>query len=57
MNRKLNKDNLPFLILGACNPVYADKVLCIGPHMSVMLPFDVVLRIVIKKMIEIVDTD
>ena len=34
MKKKLNKDYLPHVILGACNPVYADKVLRMDSHMS-----------------------
>ena len=44
MKKKLDKDYKPFLILGACNPVYADKVLTIDPHMSTLLPCNVTLR-------------
>lgn len=44
MKKKLDKDYKPFMILGACNPVYADKVLSIDPHMSIMLPCNVTLR-------------
>lgn len=44
MKKKLNKDYLPHLILGACNPVYADKVLSIEPTISTMLPCNVTLR-------------
>ena len=44
MKKKLDKDYKPFLILGACNPVYADKVLTIDPHMSALLPCNVTLR-------------
>lgn len=44
MKKKLNKDYLPHLILGACNPVYADKVLSIDPAVSTMLPCNVTLR-------------
>lgn len=44
MKSKLGKDYLPFLILGACNPVYADKVLSIDPQVSTMLPCNVCLR-------------
>ena len=44
MKKKLNKDYLPHLILGACNPVYADKVLSIEPSISTMLPCNVTLR-------------
>lgn len=44
MKKKLNKDYLPHIILGACNPVYADKVLTIEPTISTMLPCNVTLR-------------
>ncbi|SMD43837.1 Uncharacterized conserved protein [Aquiflexum balticum DSM 16537] len=44
MKKKLDKDYKPFLILGACNPTYADKVLSIDPNMSAMLPCNVSLR-------------
>lgn len=44
MKKKLNKDYLPHVILGACNPVYADKVLSIEPTISTMLPCNVTLR-------------
>lgn len=44
MKKKLDKDYLPHVILGACNPVYADKVLSVDPHISTMLPCNVTLR-------------
>ncbi|HQW56943.1 MAG TPA: DUF302 domain-containing protein [Saprospiraceae bacterium] len=44
MKNKLNKDYLPHVILGACNPVYADKVLSLEPTISTMLPCNVTLR-------------
>lgn len=44
MKKKLDKDYLPHLILGACNPMYADKVLSIDPNISVMLPCNVTIR-------------
>jgi len=44
MKNKLNKDYLPQVILGACNPVYADKVLSLEPTISTMLPCNVTLR-------------
>jgi uncharacterized protein (DUF302 family) len=44
MKKKLDKDYRPFLILGACNPVFADKVLSIDPHMSALLPCNVSIR-------------
>ncbi|MCC7302026.1 MAG: DUF302 domain-containing protein [Bacteroidia bacterium] len=44
MKKKLDKDYLPHVILGACNPVYADKVLTTEPTISTMLPCNVTLR-------------
>jgi len=44
MKKKLDKDYLPHLILGACNPVYADKVLSIDPNISTLLPCNVTIR-------------
>lgn len=44
MKKKLDKDYLPHLILGACNPVLADKVLQVEPQISTMLPCNVTLR-------------
>ncbi|MFD2203078.1 DUF302 domain-containing protein [Shivajiella indica] len=44
MKKKLDKDYRPFVILGACNPVFADKVLSVDPHMSALLPCNVSLR-------------
>ena len=44
MKKKLNKDYLPHVILGACNPVMADKVLQVEPNISTMLPCNVTLR-------------
>lgn len=44
MKKKLDKDYPPFLILGACNPVFADKVLTAEPLVSTLLPCNVTLR-------------
>lgn len=44
MKKKLDKDYLPHIILGACNPVYADQVLSIEPSISTMLPCNVTIR-------------
>jgi len=44
LKAKLNKDHLPHLILGACNPGYADKVVTLEPHISTMLPCNVTIR-------------
>lgn len=44
MKYKLGKDYPPFLILGACNPVFADKVLTVEPQVSTLLPCNVTIR-------------
>lgn len=44
MKKKLDKNYLPHLILGACNPVFADKVLSVDQHISLMLPCNVTIR-------------
>ena len=44
MKKKLDKDYLPHLILGACNPLFADKVLAVDQHISLMLPCNVTIR-------------
>lgn len=44
MKKKLDKDYLPQVILGACNPVFADKVLSVEPQISTLLPCNVTLR-------------
>lgn len=44
MKKKLDKSYPPFLILGACNPVFADKVLSIEPQIATLLPCNVVIR-------------
>ena len=53
MKKKLNKDYLPHIILGACNPVMADKVLQVEPNISTMLPCNVTLRQLENRAIEI----
>lgn len=44
MKKKLDKEYLPHLILGACSPVYADKIISVEPHISTLLPCNVTLR-------------
>lgn len=44
MKEKLDKEYLPHIILGACSPVYADKILSIDPSISTLLPCNVTLR-------------
>ena len=53
MKKKLDKDYLPHIILGACSPVYADKVLSIDPRISTMLPCNVTIREVKPGVVEI----
>ncbi|MFT6036701.1 MAG: hypothetical protein ACJAT1_002083 [Marivirga sp.] len=53
MKKKLDKDYLPHLILGACNPVFADKVLSVDQHISLMLPCNVTIREIGNKEIEV----
>jgi uncharacterized protein (DUF302 family) len=44
MKKKLDKEYKPYLILGACNPVFADKVLQAEPNIGALLPCNVTLR-------------
>lgn len=44
MKKKLGKDYPPYLILGACNPVFADKVIQAEPHIGALLPCNVTIR-------------
>lgn len=53
MKKKLDKNYLPHLILGACNPVYADKVLTVDQHISLMLPCNVTIRQLENKEVEV----
>lgn len=53
MKKKLDKDYLPHLILGACNPVFADKVLSVDQHISLMLPCNVTIREVGDDVVEV----
>lgn len=53
MKTKLDKDYLPHLILGACNPVFADKVLSLDQHISLMLPCNVSIRELDNEAIEV----
>lgn len=44
MKKKLDKDYLPHIILGTCNPAFADKVLSVDQNISLMLPCNVTIR-------------
>lgn len=44
MKNKLDEDYPPFLILGACNPVFAHKAMGIDPAVATLLPCNVVVR-------------
>jgi uncharacterized protein (DUF302 family) len=44
MKKKLDKDYPEYLILGACNPVFADKVLMAEPQIGTLLPCNVTIR-------------
>jgi uncharacterized protein (DUF302 family) len=44
MKKKLDKEYAPYVILGACNPVFADKVLQAEPHIGTLLPCNVTIR-------------
>lgn len=53
MKKKLDKAYPPYLILGACNPVFADKVLQAEPHIGVLLPCNVIIRETGSKLYEV----
>lgn len=57
MKNKLGKEYRPFVILGACNPNYADKVLGIDPHISAFLPCNVTVRTLEDGNIEVAAVD
>lgn len=57
MKKKLDKDYAPHVILGACNPVYADKVLSVEPTISTMLPCNVILREVGEEKVQVAIID
>ena len=44
MKKKINKDMLGYLILGACNPDMAWQAIGLEPRVGAMLPCNVILR-------------
>lgn len=44
MKKKLDKDYKPQLILGACNPQFADKAFSHEPNIGTLLPCNVTLK-------------
>ena len=44
MKKKIDADVADYLILGACNPGFADQVVTLEPHISTMLPCNVTIR-------------
>lgn len=53
MKDKLDIDYLPHFILGACNPIYAHKVISIEPTISTMLPCNITIRELEKALLKL----
>jgi len=43
LKKKINVDRAPYVILGACNPVLANKGLELEPELGLMLPCNVII--------------